>query len=283
MGCCFSAPDEPNKQPATTQVPAAAATAAAAAAAPAVAAAKDAASDAVKLGDINLETAAAAVSGEETSVQVPCDSKWISSVIGPGGSMIKKLQEASGAKISVVEGSDPAIIEISGPGLAVTKAKAAVEAVIKEAENPDYEGEKGKELRAKADEFAKKMEDCAKEKDALFDKGDKDGGHAKLAEVKEWQKKMHEANAEAAEAIFEHRNQGKGDRYMDFHGLRKQEALDILEKRLQTLQGGELELIPGAGNHSSGAAVLKPAIAGLLKEKGLSFEEKNAGTFIVKL
>mmetsp|Transcript_32921 Transcript_32921/g.93319 ORF Transcript_32921/g.93319 Transcript_32921/m.93319 type:complete len:282 (-) Transcript_32921:147-992(-) len=281
MGCCFSSANEAKptaqqqqQQPAKATVPPASA-----AAPPAVAS-----GDGIKLGDINLETAAVTTTDGETSLEVKCDRKWIGSVIGPGGSVLTRLQEASGAKISIADGdADPAVIHISGPGAAVVSAKAAVEAVIKEAENPDYEGAKGKELRAKAEEYAQKMEECAKEKDALFDKGDKDGGHAKLAEVKEWQKKMHEANAEAAVAIFEDRNAGKGDRYMDFHGLRKQEAVDILEKRLETLQGGELELIPGAGHHSSGAAVLKPAIEQLLKAKGLKFEEKNAGTLVVHL
>ena len=58
---------------------------------------------------------------------------------------------------------------------------------------------------------------------------------------------MHEANAAASKAIFAHLNAGKGDRYMDFHGLRTQEALDILEERLAALgaAGGELEVGSG--------------------------------------
>ena len=198
--------------------------------------------------------------------------------------MIAGLKEKFNVDIDVGDsGEDPVTITIKGNKVGVTAAKLAVEAIVQDAEHPDYEGEKGKALRAKADELAQKMEEAGKEKDALFDKGDKSGGHAKLAEVKEFQKKMHEANAAAAEAIFEHRNAGKGDRYMDFHGLRKQEAMDILEKRLGNLKGGEVELIPGAGHHSSGAAVLKPAMEAYLKDNGFAFEEKNAGTLIAKL
>mmetsp|Transcript_8168 Transcript_8168/g.17050 ORF Transcript_8168/g.17050 Transcript_8168/m.17050 type:complete len:97 (+) Transcript_8168:674-964(+) len=96
---------------------------------------------------------------------------------------------------------------------------------------------------------------------------------------------MHEANAKAAEAIFNSRNKGKGDRYMDFHGLRKQEALEILELKMAALagKGGDVELIPGAGNHSQGDAVLKPAVIDYLKKNGLEYELKNAGEILVHL
>ena len=43
-------------------------------------------------------------------------------------------------------------------------------------------------------------------------------------------------------------------------------------------------MVPGAGHHSGGGgAKLKPAIAKFLKDKGLAFEVKNAGTFVVTL
>eukprot|EP00193_Tetraselmis_chui_P017822 CAMPEP_0177771890 /NCGR_PEP_ID=MMETSP0491_2-20121128/11884_1 /TAXON_ID=63592 /ORGANISM="Tetraselmis chuii, Strain PLY429" /LENGTH=243 /DNA_ID=CAMNT_0019289571 /DNA_START=212 /DNA_END=942 /DNA_ORIENTATION=- len=217
-----------------------------------------------------------------TSAEVKCKRVWVSQVIGAGGETINKIKAESGADIKVGD-DDPVTITVSGSAPAVAKATAAIQSVLKEAENPDYEGEAGKALRAKADEFARKMDAAAAEKDELFNNGDKNGGHRKLEEVKEWQRKMHAANAEAAEAIFQHRNAGKGERYMDFHGLRKQETLDILEKRLGSLQGGALELVPGAGHHSSGEAVLKPAIISFLKSKGISFEEKNAGTIVANL
>ena len=120
----------------------------------------------------------------------------------------------------------------------------------------------------------------------MFDAGDKAGGRAKLEEVKAAQRSMHEAIAKAAKAIFENRNKGKGTMYMDFHGLRKTEAIDLLTTRLAELSGakGDLELVPGAGKHSGGGgAVLKPAVVSLLKEKGLKFEEKTAGSLLVKL
>ena len=73
----------------------------------------------------------------------------------------------------------------------VTAAEAAVAKLIGEAENPDYEGKAGKKWRAEADRCAQKAEEVAKEKDRLFDAGDKARGYEKVKEVKEWQRKMH--------------------------------------------------------------------------------------------
>jgi len=44
-----------------------------------------------------------------------------------------------------------------------------------------------------------------------------------------------------------------------------------------------LELIPGAGHHSKGAAVLKPKVIEELKRRKLDFSEKNAGTLLVTI
>mmetsp|Transcript_24223 Transcript_24223/g.60932 ORF Transcript_24223/g.60932 Transcript_24223/m.60932 type:complete len:260 (+) Transcript_24223:209-988(+) len=219
-----------------------------------------------------------------TSAVVQCPKAWVSHVVGSGGETIKRIRADSGADIQVGQEGDPVVITITGSPDAVAKAAARIRAVVKEAAAPDYEGEAGKLLRAKADEYAAHMETAAAAKDEAFNNGDKAGGHARLEEVKEWQRKMHEANKQAAAAIFQHRNAGKGDRYMDFHGLRKQEALDLLEERLAVVSSGTLELVPGAGHHSNaGGAVLKPAIIGLLKQKNISFEERNAGTLLATL
>jgi len=224
-----------------------------------------------------------------TKEVIHCKKTWVGQVIGPHGSTIKELKSSTGADIDIGDShSDPVSITITGSAGAVKAAKAKVEAIIKNAEHPDYEGQEGHKWREEADRCAKKAEECAKEKDALFAKGDKSAGHKKLDEVKEWQRKMHEANDKAAEAIFNNRNKGKGDRYMDFHGLRKKEAMTILDKKMQALKGkgGDVELIPGAGHHSKGGeshAVLKPAVIGYLKENNYKYEEKNAGDLIVHL
>ena len=229
----------------------------------------------------------------KASTEVKCDKKWVGQIIGPGGSVLTELRTKTGASINVdSKGNvDPVIVRISGTPAQVELGEAAVSKIIAAAENPDYEGAVGKKWRAEADRCAHMAEEVAKEKDRLFDSGDKAGGHQKLAEVKEWQRKMHDANAKAAEEIFLNRNAGKnyrGEMVMDFHGLRKAEAISVLEKRLDKLTDkkakGELELIPGAGNHSGGGgAVLKPAIVKVLRDKKMNFEEKNKGSIIVRL
>ena len=220
-----------------------------------------------------------------TTEVVKCKTTWIGQVVGPQGSTVNEIKTTTGAEIEISESGQDSLVTISGSKNAVNAAKARVEEIIKDAEDPDYEGSEGRKWREEADRCAQMVEECAKEKDALFEKGDKRGGHKKLVEVKEYQRKMHEANGKAAEAIFNNRNKGKGDRYMDFHGLRKQEALDILETKMSALKGkgGDVELIPGAGHHSQGAAVLKPAMLGFLKKEGLKYEEQSAGVFLVHL
>ena len=44
-----------------------------------------------------------------------------------------------------------------------------------------------------------------------------------------------------------------------------------------------LELIPGAGHHSKGGAVIKPKVIEELKRRKLDFSEKNAGTLLVTI
>jgi hypothetical protein len=167
-------------------------------------------------------------------------------------------------------------------------------AIIEEAEHPDYEGQAGHALREKAEGLRVRAEAVFKEKDACFNRGDKAGGRAKLAEGKAHQQQMHEANDKAALEIFAHRNKGRGELYMDFHGLYKNEALKLIQDRLTSLAVGtsvplghgnrQLELVPGAGKHSGvGGAVLKPAIEQLLRERGLKYEMKNAGDLLVTI
>jgi hypothetical protein len=166
-----------------------------------------------------------------TEVEIKCSSKWIAQVIGPGGSKLSELRFMSGAEIHIDKGKEPVTITITGDPKQVKDARQAITQVINDAEHPDYEGEAGKKFRKDADGHAKRAEKLAIEKDALFARGDKENAHRKLDEVKAAQRAMHTSNAAAASAIFENRNKGKGNMYMDFHGLRKTEAIGLLETR----------------------------------------------------
>ena len=74
---------------------------------------------------------------------------------------------------------------------------------------------------------------------------------------------------------------------MDFHGLRKAEAMDALRTRLAELLGRQGRPRARARRREAqrrgGGAVLMPAVVAALKEKGLKFEEKTAGSLIVQL
>jgi DNA-nicking Smr family endonuclease len=96
---------------------------------------------------------------------------------------------------------------------------------------------------------------------------------------------MAQKNKEASDAIYHHRNDGKGDLYLDLHGLYVEEALRFTTERLSSLaktKGKNLELITGAGHHSADhVAHIKGKVIELLKEKALKFSEKNAGELLV--
>jgi DNA-nicking Smr family endonuclease len=96
---------------------------------------------------------------------------------------------------------------------------------------------------------------------------------------------MTQKNKEASVAIYHHRNDGKGDLYIDLHGLYVEEALGFTKEKLAELtkrKGCDLELITGAGHHSADhVAHIKGKVIDLLKEKGMQFSEKNAGELLV--
>lgn len=104
----------------------------------------------------------------------------------------------------------------------------------------------------------------------------------------EAERMMDKKNQQAAELIFKDRNKGKGDLFIDLHGLFVQEAVEFVEKRLQKVrnskQGSVLEIVTGAGHHSADKkAHIKPKIEKILRDANLQFEEKNAGSLNVHL
>mmetsp|Transcript_17075 Transcript_17075/g.27394 ORF Transcript_17075/g.27394 Transcript_17075/m.27394 type:complete len:169 (-) Transcript_17075:196-702(-) len=131
-------------------------------------------------------------------IDVMCAKAWVGRLIGPGGTVLAELKSTTGASIEIGGrgGADPVTVRISGTPAQVRAAQAVVSKLVGEAEHPDYEGAAGKKWRTEADRCARAAEKCAEEKDALFGAGDKAGGREKLGEVKEWQRKMHVANAQ---------------------------------------------------------------------------------------
>ena len=114
------------------------------------------------------------------TAEVSCPTQWIGRVIGSGGSTLQTLRTSTGASVEV-HGSQTgkgrhSRVVIAGTPAQVTACRSAVEAIIEQAERPDYEGKRGKKWRAEADRCAREAERAAKEKDRLFNAGDKAGG-----------------------------------------------------------------------------------------------------------
>ena len=217
--------------------------------------------------------------------EIECTQVAVSHVIGKGGSTIKELKASTNTEISIIDGPK---VKVEGEEANVHEAVKKIKAILDEQANPDYEGPEGKRLRAEADSYGDQRTEKSKAADAAFAAGKKDEGHALMKEAKELGEKMHATHKLAAAAIVKNRNDGKGETYLDLHGLRTEEALEVTNDRLNTLEqkpegvDTDLELIPGAGHHSApGKVALKPACEELLKKRSIAFEEASAGSFNV--
>ena len=217
--------------------------------------------------------------------EIPITKVAVSHVVGRGGEVIKKLKADTNTHIDIVNDS---VVKVTGEEADCKKARALIEAIIAEQANPDYEGPEGKRLRAEADEIGARRDETKKKAQSAFDAGNRDEGHTLMQETSRLSAALAAKNKEAAAAILKNRNDGKGDNYLDLHGLRTEEALDATKQRLAELQEKptgthtDLELIPGAGHHSApGKVALKPATAHLLTTMKLAFTEHTAGSFMV--
>jgi DNA-nicking Smr family endonuclease len=215
--------------------------------------------------------------------EIPCTKEGLSHVIGKQGSTIKQIKSESGAEISSEDGP---VLKVTGEQEQVDKATEMITKILADQADPDYEGPEGKKLRAEANHAGDERSRLMTEATAKFDAGEKDEGHKLMAEAKIQGELMHTKNEEAARAIVKHLNSGKGDNFLDLHGLRVDEAIKLTEERLDELAAKDattiLELIPGAGHHSApGKVALKPACEELLKKRGLAYEVASAGSFNV--
>lgn len=216
--------------------------------------------------------------------EIPINKVAISHVVGKGGETIKQLKSSTNTQIDIENN----VVRITGGEHDVKRARALIEKIIDEQANPDYEGAEGKRLRAEADAAGRRRDELKAEADTKFQSGDKDAGHKLMAEAKAAGDLMHAKNKEAAAAIVKNRNEGKGDAYLDLHGLRTEEALAVVNARFAELEAKpqgtstELELIPGAGHHSSpGKVALKPACESLLLERNYKYHDASAGSWLV--
>ncbi|KAI8329280.1 hypothetical protein EDC96DRAFT_529519 [Choanephora cucurbitarum] len=111
-----------------------------------------------------------------------------------------------------------------------------------------------------------------------------DGARAKLysMEAKHYNRLMQEMHTEASQRIFNQRS--KHEAFIDLHGLHEDEALDIVEDRLQHLKtsySGVIYIVTGTGHHSGASGLskkqskLKPSIQQYLKQEHYRFAETS--------
>ncbi|KAK7197544.1 KH/Smr (DUF1771) domain containing protein [Novymonas esmeraldas] len=212
-------------------------------------------------------------------------------VLGKGAATLKGIQERTGAKLEILD--DGPQVKISADDDAkVAAAEAEVRAIVANQEHPDYEGAEGARLRKEANELGDRRSTLFDEATKKREAGDHDGANKLVAEGKQAGEEMQVRHREAAAAIARHNNEdkGKGEDYFDMHGLREEEAMEMLKERVAVLEAKpegtvtDFEVIPGAGHHSApGAQKLKGATEAYVKTKGYAYEEINAGAYLVKV
>ncbi|EPY27874.1 Smr domain containing protein [Strigomonas culicis] len=214
----------------------------------------------------------------------------IGHIVGKGGATIKEIQEKSGAKLEIIDG--PQVKITADDDAKVAAAEAEVRQIISNQENPDYEGPEGARLRKEANDAGDKRFALYDEATAKRSAGDHDGANELAAAAKASGALMEQKHREAARAIARYNNEdkGKGDDYFDMHGLREEEAIEMLQERVALLEAKpagtvtEFEVIPGAGHHSApGKQKLKGATEDYLKQRQFAYEAASAGSFLVRV
>ncbi|TPX35877.1 hypothetical protein SmJEL517_g01674 [Synchytrium microbalum] len=127
--------------------------------------------------------------------------------------------------------------------------------------------------------------DCAIARNKLFQRateayksGDSRSAKAFSLEAHAYNQRMQELHQEAASQLYTSRNSANTNT-LDLHGLFPQEAIQILEGKLQQLRrtGGSIFVITGSGHHSRGVAKLAPAVREWLTSNSYSWKEADMG------
>jgi len=100
--------------------------------------------------------------------------------------------------------------------------------------------------------------------------------------------KMKAAQKKAAEMLtHEHKQMGRRDGVVqvDLHGFHTDVALEVLANVLdyysKSLKPQVIQVVTGAGFHSTNGAVIKPAVKEYLKKKRYSYTSVGVGAFLV--
>ncbi|KAG5472176.1 hypothetical protein CUR178_02852 [Leishmania enriettii] len=212
-------------------------------------------------------------------------------VLGKGACTLRAIQDRTGAKLEILD-EGPQVKITADDAAQVAAARAEVQKIVAQQENPDYEGPEGALLRKEANNLGHKRSTLFDEATKRREAGDHESANKLVALAKQAGEDMQACHRKAAAAIARYNNEekGKGEDFFDMHGLRLEEAMEMLKARMARLEEKpegtmtEFELIPGAGHHSApGAQKLKGATLEYVASKGYAYEEVNAGTLLVKV
>ncbi|GJP53091.1 hypothetical protein CLOM_g12227 [Closterium sp. NIES-68] len=123
-----------------------------------------------------------------------------------------------------------------------------------------------------------------REASAAWGRGERQRAAALANKGHEYRKEYQELMQAASQRIFRENNERLGNNMdVDLHNLHVDEALQHLQLHLTLLKNlptlSSITVITGRGKHSSdGHAKIKPAVHRYLQERGVSWQEQNAGS-----
>ncbi|KAG9078912.1 hypothetical protein FS749_009031 [Ceratobasidium sp. UAMH 11750] len=153
---------------------------------------------------------------------------------------------------------------------------------------PESESHGGAALRAQARLEGDKMAMAFEASQAAYRDGEGERAKELAAIGRTHQTRMQELHAEAAQQVFNEKNEGREPGEIGLHGLYVKEALSRLSEFIReapTIGQTNLRVITGKGLHSKGDPQILPAVEDTLRKKGLRHhtDEANAGVIVVEL
>lgn len=130
------------------------------------------------------------------------------------------------------------------------------------------------EYRDKASRFAEHRSECYRLSKDYYESGNKAMAKEYSLKAKRFQLEVDQMNELAAATIFDFHNQNRPSNIIDLHGLRKNEAIEKLQERINQGNGNGLTVITGQGIHSNdGISILKPAVIKFAKRNRIRYKE----------
>jgi DNA-nicking Smr family endonuclease len=139
-------------------------------------------------------------------------------------------------------------------------------------------------LRSEANSLIAKAKDVSERSQSEYHTGSR----AKAKELSNEKSALYDQakrkHTQAAHFFFEHYNADRPLDTIDLHGLHVKEALDYVEKRIDTCRSSniaQLTVITGMGNNSAGGiAKLKPAVEKFIHDKQLNITIEDGHVLI---